>query len=147
MTFRSRPAAVVVLALIAAGFVPVAVADAGPDGSVVILTDPTLAAVGLPATLDVAWLAGQLPNATVVTADDLDSLDLGPGDVIVNAHGEAFPDDAEVDEALDDGVGWVNLAGVPFFRPDGRPDDLRPATRGVHGLRVDSTVVTGTRPD
>jgi hypothetical protein len=126
-----------------ASLVPVAEAVRTPSLAVAVLSSPTLAPVGVPAGLTATWVVSSLREqgiaAYLAAADQV-----ADADVIVNPYGEALPDSPALATALDHGAGWVNVAGVPFLRPNGAADSTRPARYGVYAPPTPSTWFTGS---
>lgn len=123
----------------------VAAGASTPRPYVGVLDDAGLQPVGTPAGLTPAWIVAALESHDVpARLVDPTAIPAGVA-ALVNPYGEAFPDTPSVEAAVSHGVGWVNLAGVPFLAPDGKADPAAPARFGVFAPPTPAEWFTGTR--
>ncbi|HVW81365.1 MAG TPA: glycoside hydrolase family 2 TIM barrel-domain containing protein [Mycobacteriales bacterium] len=116
-----------------------------PRRYVAVLDAAGLSAVGVPAGLTPAWASAAL-NADGIRARLVSPAAIPAGaTALVNPYGEAFPDTPAVEAELAKGVGWVNVAGVPFLAPNGTGDSASPAKYGVFAPPTPDTWFTGTK--
>ncbi|HVV76993.1 MAG TPA: glycoside hydrolase family 2 TIM barrel-domain containing protein [Mycobacteriales bacterium] len=121
-----------------------ATATSTPRPFVGVLVAAKLTPIGTPAGLTAQWLLGALESHGV-HARPVDPAAIPPGaTALVDPYGEAFPDTPSLESALARGVGWVNLAGVPFLAPNGSEDAGMPAKFGVFAPPTPAEWFTGT---
>lgn len=141
---RSRRMAFVAAAALLTGLPLLGNAAVASSGPVVVLSDPSLTEMSMPAGVTPGWVAQTLANqgidAVVMPASEVPS----DASVIVDPYGEAFPDSTALRAALSAGAAWVNLAGVPFAAPNGTPDPASPAEFGLFAPPTPSSWLAGT---